>query len=198
MELNSKKVTHIVVDMLYDFIDGSLACINAEEAVRESVDYINANPSQRVIYVCDSHPADHCSFVANGGIWPPHCIAGTKGGSVHSDFYQKITNETQRPSDKNIFRKGQSSSTEQYSGFQAINKDRERIGENLSGTFKGGDKPVAVVSGIATEFCINETVSDLLKEGLKVYILKKGLGYVDYKNHLKTLKELKIKGANLI
>jgi len=198
MELNSKRVTHIVVDMIYDFIDGSLACLNAEEAVRESVNYINANPDQRVIYVCDSHPADHCSFVANGGIWPPHCVAGTRGGSLHADYHQRVTNEAQRPSDKNTFKKGESSSTEQYSGYQAINKAGKKIGENLTATFNGGNKPVAVVSGIATEYCIRETVSDLLKEGFKVYVLRRGLGYIDHKNHLTTLKELKDKGANLI
>ncbi len=198
MELNSKRVTHIVVDMLYDFIDGSLACLNAEKAVRESVNYINANPDQRVIYVCDSHPANHCSFVANGGIWPPHCVAGTRGGSLHADYLKKVTNEAQRPSEKNIFKKGENPSFEQYSGYQAINKAGEKIGENPENIFKDKTKPVAVVSGIATEFCIRETVSDLLKEGYKVYILKIGLGYVDYNNHLTTLKELKDKGANLI
>ena len=30
----------VVVDMLYDFIDGSLACQNAESAVAQTVKYI--------------------------------------------------------------------------------------------------------------------------------------------------------------
>ena len=30
----------IVVDMLYDFIDGSLACANAENAVENTLDFI--------------------------------------------------------------------------------------------------------------------------------------------------------------
>ena len=34
---NHAAPTHLVVDMLYDFIDGSLACGNAEEAVKEVV-----------------------------------------------------------------------------------------------------------------------------------------------------------------
>ena len=36
-----KRTTHIIVDMLYDFIDGSLACSNAEAAVENAVKYIN-------------------------------------------------------------------------------------------------------------------------------------------------------------
>ena len=32
----------IVVDMLYDFIDGSLACQNSEEAVRQTLRFIDS------------------------------------------------------------------------------------------------------------------------------------------------------------
>ena len=35
----------VVVDMLYDFIDGSLACQNAENAVRETLKYIDSQTS---------------------------------------------------------------------------------------------------------------------------------------------------------
>ena len=31
----------VVVDMLYDFIDGNLACQNADEAVRETLGFID-------------------------------------------------------------------------------------------------------------------------------------------------------------
>ena len=31
----------VVVDMLYDFIDGTLACLNSESAVKEAVKFIN-------------------------------------------------------------------------------------------------------------------------------------------------------------
>ena len=30
----------VIVDMLYDFIDGSLACANAENAVKETLRFI--------------------------------------------------------------------------------------------------------------------------------------------------------------
>ena len=32
----------VVVDMLYDFIDGSLACQNAEEAVKQTLRFIDS------------------------------------------------------------------------------------------------------------------------------------------------------------
>ena len=100
MESNT---THIVVDMLYDFINGSLACKNTEKAIDETIKYINKNPKEKVLYVCDHHPIDHCSFTENGGVWPTHCVEGTLGGQIHEDFYKKIENTSNRPSSNNIF-----------------------------------------------------------------------------------------------
>ncbi|GAB1473330.1 hypothetical protein MASR2M69_07710 [Bacteroidota bacterium] len=83
------KRAHIVVDMLYDFIDGSLACLNAENAVEKSIGYINSNKDQMVVYVADSHPENHCSFRNYGGIWPSHCVKGTKAQKFTKVFIQK-------------------------------------------------------------------------------------------------------------
>ena len=35
----------VVVDMLYDFIDGSLACQNSEEAVKQTLAFIDKQTS---------------------------------------------------------------------------------------------------------------------------------------------------------
>jgi Amidases related to nicotinamidase len=81
------KQVHIIVDMLNDFITGSLACNNAEEAVKQTVDYINKHKDMDVFYICDSHPKTHCSFTENGGTWPNHCVKGSFGGEIHELFY---------------------------------------------------------------------------------------------------------------
>jgi nicotinamidase-related amidase len=64
----------VVVDMLYDFIDGSLACENADNAVTETLKYINSQTKGQggdehdildtfpILFIRDHHPADHCSF----------------------------------------------------------------------------------------------------------------------------------------
>ena len=52
----NSNITHIVVDMLYDFINGSLACSNTTQAIEETIKYINNNPAEKVLYVCDYHP----------------------------------------------------------------------------------------------------------------------------------------------
>ena len=70
----------VVVDEIYDFITGgSLACAHSDEAVANTKAFIEKKPGLPVLFICDHHPADHCSFVAQGGPWPPHCVAGTRG-----------------------------------------------------------------------------------------------------------------------
>jgi nicotinamidase-related amidase len=185
--------SHVVVDMLYDFIDGTMACENAKEAVKASVDYINANPIQKVFYVCDCHPADHSSFRENGGQWPAHCVEGTHGAEIHK-AYGKIVNAKNRPeAGRNIFLKGRDAKKEQYSGFEGIDAQGKTLDSALEEA-NGGSKGTVTISGIATEFCIKETCLDLLKAGYKVILLTDALGYVDKANHYKTIEELQEKG----
>ena len=70
----------VVVDMLYDFIDGSLACQNAVEAVKRTLDFIDSKTKGQkgeeheildtfpILFIRDHHPADHSSFKEHGGI----------------------------------------------------------------------------------------------------------------------------------
>ena len=180
---NHAAPTHLVVDMLYDFIDGSLACRNAEEAVKEVIKYINAHPEQEVIYIADCHPADHSSFAEFGGIWPSHCVAGTHGGEIHNAFYTDVVNVANRPDpDRNVFRKGCKQDEEQYSGFEAVNSNGVVL--------KNYANKDVVVSGIATEYCVKNTVEEFLNSGRNIELLLEGLAYVDFEGHKKTIEEL--------
>ena len=78
-----KNTALIVVDMLYDFIDGSLACQEADKAVENTVRFIENEHPSPILFVRDHHPAGHCSFTAQGGPWPPHCVQGTHGADIH-------------------------------------------------------------------------------------------------------------------
>lgn len=188
------ETVHIVIDMLYDFIDGSLACMNAEQAVKKSVEYINNHPQQKTLYICDCHPANHCSFKENGGIWPVHCVKGTRGGSIHRD-YESIKKAANRPDKNNQFYKGCNSNHEQYSGYEAISQAGVTVFDAARG---GNNNKEIVISGIATEYCVKETVLDFLKNGFKITLIKEALAYVDHQGHLATLMELGKAGVKLI
>lgn len=184
VEENHDAPEHLVVDMLYDFIDGTLACGNAENAVHEVVKYINAHPEEKVIYITDYHPANHSSFADYGGIWPVHCVQGTRGGAIHEAFYTDVINPANRPDpERNIFRKGAKVDEEQYSGFESVGPDGRMLSECV-----GKD---LVISGIATEYCVKNTLMEFLNAGHNIELLVPGLGYVDKKGHDETMKELR-------
>ncbi|MBQ4206570.1 MAG: isochorismatase family protein, partial [Bacteroidales bacterium] len=184
VEENHDAPEHLVVDMLYDFIDGTLACGNAENAVHEVVKYINAHPEERVIYITDYHPANHSSFAEYGGIWPVHCVQGTRGGAIHEAFYTDVINPANRPDpERNIFRKGAKVDEEQYSGFESVGPDGRMLSECV-----GKD---LVISGIATEYCVKNTLMEFLNAGHNIELLVPGLGYVTKDGHIETMKELR-------
>ena len=183
VEENHDAPEHLVVDMLYDFIDGTLACGNAENAVHEVVKYINAHPDQKVIYITDYHPANHSSFKEYGGIWPAHCVQGTHGGAIHEAFYTDVINPANRPDpERNVFRKGEQVDKEQYSGFESVGPDGRLLSQCV-----GKD---LVISGIATEYCVKNTLMEFLNTGHNIELFVPGLGYVDKKGHIETMKEL--------
>lgn len=189
-----KNSAHIVVDMLYDFIDGTMACQNSFEAVKESIEYIKTNREQQIFYIADNHPANHCSFKEFGGIWPPHCVAGTHGQAIHQSYYTQVELEANRPNPSNTLTKGENPNEEQYSGFEAKSGE----GKSLEEYLKERGVEEVVLTGIATEYCINATANDLHSAGFKVSIYEKGLAYVDQKEHFETLKKLKKTGIALI
>ena len=188
----------VVVDMLYDFIDGSLACLNAENAVAQTIGYIDSQTKGQggeeheildtfpILFIRDHHPADHSSFREYGGIWPPHCVAGTHGGEIHADLAPYASEEL-------TFDKGCDKAVEQYSGFEGINNAGQSLGEVLELL----DTTDVYVCGIATEFCVRNTAEDLHKAGFKVHILKDCIAYVDKDGHSKALEEMAAKGISI-
>ena len=187
-----------VVDMLYDFIDGSLACQNAEEAVRQTLRFIDSQTNGQagedheildtfpILFIRDHHPADHSSFKEQGGIWPVHCVAGTHGGEIHSDLLPYASEEL-------TFDKGCDKAVEQYSGFEATNSADQSLSEVLELL----DTTDVYVCGIATEYCVRNTCEDLLKAGFKVHLLKDCIAYVDHDGHLKALEEMVSEGISI-
>ncbi|MFA6770020.1 MAG: isochorismatase family protein [Bacteroidales bacterium] len=192
--VKQNKTAHLVVDMLYDFIDGSMACHNSQNAVNKSIEFINNNPGQPVFYITDSHPASHCSFKENGGIWPAHCVKGTKGQEIHEKYYKSVIEVAQRPRQNNTLKKGEDPTFEQYSGFEAVLP----TGQTLESILRENSNGEIYISGIATEYCINATATDLKNAGFKVTLIKDALAYVDYNGHLKALEGLKKSGINVV
>ena len=103
-----------VVDMQRDFMPGgALAVPGADRIVDRVNDYIRIfeKRGRPVYFTRDWHPEEHISFMANGGIWPVHCLQGSPGADFCDGLYM--------PSDNRfIISKGVSEDFDAYSAFQ--------------------------------------------------------------------------------
>ena len=153
----------IIVDPQVDFTTGSLATKNGPAAM----DYLAKALKQGawknygwVIVTQDAHPKNHCSFVEQGGVFPPHCVQGTEGMKVYPNLNSVLENLVGNGSGFQVhfMEKGDLAEKEEFSIFQ-----NEHSGEKLRRTieefehFEGID-----VCGIATDYCVYETVKDLI------------------------------------
>ncbi len=155
----------IIVDVQRDFLPGgSLAVPGGDEVVSVLNEYLWCFVSKGlpVVATRDWHPADHCSFQERGGDWPPHCVAGTKGA--------EFAPELLLPPSATVIDKASFSDQEAYSGF---------AGTDLAQRLRQAGVTRLFVGGLATDYCVLNTVADALDEGFSVVVLVDAVRAVD-------------------
>ncbi len=149
----------IIVDPQIDFTTGSLATQKGPEAMDRLAQAIDNGVLDKytwVIVTQDAHPTNHCSFVENGGVFPPHCVQGTEGMEVYPSLMKAL--EQSNHGSIHYMTKGDLADKEEFSIFQ-----NARSGEKLTYIIKEEVKFVGIdVCGIATDYCVYETVKDLM------------------------------------
>lgn len=148
----------VVVDVQNDFfIGGSLPTNNAESLIEPlNKDIQMAKDSGLlIIYTQDWHPENHSSFERNGGSWPVHCIGGTKGAEFNDDLYMNDSIK--------IVKFGMEPESEGYSPFENPLMDYLLNWHNISNVF---------VTGIALEYCVLATISELAKRKISVTAIR--------------------------
>lgn len=163
----------VVVDVQNDFAhpDGSLSIRGGEEVLDE----INAEIARAkghgatVVYTQDWHPPDTPHFAKNGGIWPVHCVADTWGAAFHPGLVV----------DGEVIRKGVDG-RDGYSGFSLRDPETGEVGSTALESFlkERGTRRVVVV-GLATDYCVVETVTDARMLGFEVEVLADAIRAVD-------------------
>jgi nicotinamidase/pyrazinamidase len=151
-----KTTALIVVDAQLDFCPGgALAVPEGDKVVPVLNEYIKAFAAAHapIIFTRDWHPSDHSSFKSQGGPWPPHCVQNTEGAKFHPSLLVPQGAEIVSKADKK---------DEAYSFLQGTN-----LAENLHSR---GIKTL-FVGGLATDYCVKETILDGLREGFEVYHL---------------------------
>ncbi len=165
----------IVIDCQHDFIDGTLACHQANTAVESIVHFIQNNMCD-VYYSLDWHSVTNGSFRRNGGIWLDHCVQNTWGASLDTRFFILESN----PNQERCYDKGKDDNVEEYSAYFARNTVGKVLHEQI--------KEEGIICRIASEYCVMETVKELLKDNKKVSLLRNGLGFVDPVTHKEALR----------
>ena len=163
----AKNKVLMIIDPQYDFISGSLACKDAVEKMTNLAIYLrnHGHDYDTIVITVDWHPINHCSFINNGGEWPKHCVEHSYGASIYQDILNNL------PIDKNVYMltKGTMHTTEEYSIMKNITS------KTLLTNFVLNKEETEIdICGIAAEYCVKNTIEDLVNEGYgdKITILK--------------------------
>jgi nicotinamidase/pyrazinamidase len=155
----------LIVDLQYDFLPGgALGVASGHEVLAPINHLIELFRAQGLPIVAsrDWHPQDHCSFAAQGGPWPPHCIAGTRGAEFAA--------ELALPDDAIIVSKADTAAVDAYSAFG---------GTDLAAQLRARNVERVTVCGLATDYCVLNTVTDALEEGFDTLIVPEAMRAVD-------------------
>ena len=153
----------LIVDPQVDFTTGSLATKNGPAAMDYLAKALEEGAWKNygwIIVTQDAHPDNHCSFKEQGGVFPPHCVQGTEGMEVYPALQEVLNNLMQNNMGMNIhyMQKGDLADKEEFSIFQ-----NEHSGEKLRRTIEEFEQFERIdVCGIATDYCVYETVKDLI------------------------------------
>lgn len=144
----------IVVDVQRDFCPGGALAVPDGDAVVPGCNRALAAADWWTVATRDWHPPDHCSFAAQGGPWPAHCVAGTPGAAFHPDLdaarFRAIVDKATTPL------------AEAYSGFQGTDLATRLAERGIRRVF---------VCGLATDYCVKATALDARRAGLEVVLL---------------------------
>lgn len=178
----------VVVDVQNDFCPGgSLAVPEGDRVVPGLNRYIaRFRELKAPIYASrDWHPPVTKHFKAYGGVWPPHCVEGTKGAEFHPALAL--------PPEAVIISKGMDPDQDAYSCFQA--QDAE--GRDFAVSLGEGGVQRLFVGGLATDYCVRSTVLDALHEGFQVVVLQDAVAAVNVKpgDGERAIEEMRAAGA---
>ncbi|MGD2062807.1 MAG: nicotinamidase [Nitrospirota bacterium] len=176
----------LVVDVQNDFLPGgSLAVPHGDEVIDPLNDYIEVfhRRGLPIFASRDWHPADHVSFAAQGGPWPPHCVAGTEGAEFPASL--------RLPAEAEVIPKATQVDSDAYSAFQGTGLAEELHSREIVRLFVGG---------LATDYCVRATAEDAISAGFGVALLSDAVRAVNVRPHdgEEALRAMEEEGAILV
>jgi len=175
----------IVVDVQNDFCPGgTLAVPHGDEVIAPLNKLIDEflERGAPVYKSRDWHPPTTKHFEAYGGKWQVHCVQNTRGAEFHPDLRDdpRIT----------VISKGLGD-TDCYSAFDETDLADRLHKQNIE---------EVVVGGLATDYCVKNTVLDALKHGFKVKAVENAMRAVELQpgDGARAIDEMRAAGADIV
>ncbi|KFC76214.1 isochorismatase family protein [Massilia sp. LC238] len=157
----------LIVDLQNDFLPGGALAVPRGDLVIAPINALIDLYHERglPIYASrDWHPEDHCSFTAQGGPWPPHCVAATEG-ALFSEVLQL-------PEEAIVISKALTAAEDAYSAFNGTGLARSMLADGITRL---------AVCGLATDYCVLNTVLDGVEAGFEVLLALEATRAVEVK-----------------
>jgi len=181
---NEKKQALIIVDVQNDFCPGGTLAVAHGDEVVAPLNKLIAEFLERgapIFKSRDWHPAKTKHFADFGGTWPIHCVQGTKG----AEFHPALTDDSRIQ----VISKGLGDE-DSYSAFD---------GTDLASQLRERGVEEVLVGGLATDYCVKNTVLDALKQGFAVKALTNAMRPVELKpgDGDRAIEEMRDAGAEI-
>jgi nicotinamidase/pyrazinamidase len=183
--MTQPKQALIVVDVQNDFCPaGTLAVPHGDDVIEPLNQLIDdfLKRGAPVYKSRDWHTPTTKHFAAYGGTWPVHCVQNTEGAEFHPALRDdpRIT----------VISKGLGD-TDCYSAFDETDLATQLHKQNVE---------EVVVGGLATDYCVKNTVLDALKKGFKVKAIENAMRAVDLQpgDGERAIDEMRDAGADIV
>jgi nicotinamidase/pyrazinamidase len=157
-----RRAALLVIDVQLDFCPGgSLAVADGASVVPVLNRYISLFWKRgSAIYASrDWHPEHSAHFREHGGSWPAHCVQGSAGAQFHPQLLL--------PEGTIVISKGLTVWDEGYSALQGVTEN----GTPLPMLLRHMATDRLFVGGLATDYCVKQSVLEGLREGFAVTLL---------------------------
>lgn len=174
----------LLVDVQYDFINGSLAVDGAPETMDNLANYIATLPKnsfKEIVMTADFHPYEHSSFKENGGLWPVHCVQHSHGASIYQPIFEAV--KKQLPGAQ-VLTKGEYIAVDEYSILA-----NQISAKKLLDIIENNNIQEIYIAGLCGDYCVGNSIKDLVKAGHgdKIRVLTRFIGNIDDGTTLRTI-----------
>jgi nicotinamidase/pyrazinamidase len=183
----------LIVDFQNDFCPGGALPVAEGDRIAGPINDL-LESFDLVVATRDWHPAEHGSFKGvevdpalwrgadPPSIWPVHCVQGTFGAELYAGLDRARVDV--------VVDKGQDPNSQGYSAFQDT-----RLGDLL----RERDVDRLFVTGLATDYCVKNSVLDALRLAFDVAVVEDAVRGVDVEpgDSRRALEEMERAGAKL-